>query len=66
MVIITDEKDIVKEIALPPGPELRLPKGWHCYFPMTQEIPAIGQKFIPSLIPWDRSIIVLHVDCARI
>ena len=45
MVIITDENDIVKQLALIPGNNCSLPEGWKLYFPVTQEIPGVGQKF---------------------
>lgn len=51
--VITDENDIVKEIAMIPGLG-RAPKGWHVYFPVTEDLPAVGTVFKPDLEkqPW--------------
>jgi len=53
MVVITNEKDIVQEVALIPG-NVSIPSNWHCYFPLTEAIPVIGTTFIPDfeLQPW--------------
>lgn len=53
ITVITDENDIVKEVAMIPGLG-RAPKGWHVYFPVTEELPAVGTIFKPDLTlqPW--------------
>lgn len=53
MLVITDDKNIVKEISLIPG-NVNLPRGWHGYFPVTEKLPNVGELFIPNtdLQPW--------------
>ncbi len=45
MCVITNEKDIVQSVSLIPGAELKLPEGWHVYFPVVG-VPCIGEVFI--------------------
>lgn len=54
MVVITNDKDIIQEVALIPGAVLQLPEGWHCYFPVSGPIPCVGTSFVPSkeTMPW--------------
>ena len=51
--VITNENNIVQECTLIPGLGT-VPKGWHCYFPVTESIPVVGDVFIPDLNkqPW--------------
>ena len=53
MVVITDDDDVVKEIALIPG-NFKAPDGWHVYFPVIEDLPNIGKRFIPDFDaqPW--------------
>lgn len=55
--VITDENDIVKEITMIPGLG-SAPKGWHVYFPVTEDLPAVGTIFKPDLEkqPWLRML----------
>lgn len=53
MVVVTDENDIVIQVALIPG-TIEVPESFHIYFPVKEKLPNIGEKFIPdlSLQPW--------------
>jgi hypothetical protein len=51
--VITDENNVVKQIALIPGSS-RFPANWNCYFPVTEQLPKVGDIFKPDLTsqPW--------------
>ena len=51
MTVITNEKDIVVEVCLIPGLGT-LPAGYHVYFPVIGEIPAIGTVFTSDMKGW--------------
>jgi hypothetical protein len=52
--IITDQNDIVINIALTPGLHADVPIKGHLYFPVTEKLPSIGDVFNPDLTlqPW--------------
>jgi hypothetical protein len=53
MVVITDDQDVVRQVAVIPGANT-VPTGWHLYFPVREAVPAVGQLFRPDLTtqPW--------------
>lgn len=46
MCIITDENNIVISISLIPGLG-SMPSNYHCYFPVTSELPKLGEVYLP-------------------
>jgi len=51
MTVITNENDIVVEVCLIPGLGA-FPAGYHVYFPVIGEIPAIGTVFTSDMKGW--------------
>lgn len=51
MTVITDINDLVVEVCLIPGVG-NLPAGYHVYFPVIGDIPAIGTKFTSDMKGW--------------
>jgi len=53
-MVIVDNDDIVVFVALIPGNNPEIPAGGHLYFPLTETLPIVGQKFVPNFKeqPW--------------
>lgn len=47
MCVITDENNTVVSISLIPGVG-NIPNNYHVYFPVTGDIPNIGEKYIEN------------------